>query len=390
MQFRGTFGLAAVAVFFLGNSPALGGNPPPVAQAVPPAVSPQMIDSLVRDLGSGKFSTREQATRNLIHLGIATHDALERALKSPDAEVRLRARSILTTVIESDFQQRLEAFAADFDGSQSTALPGWERFSAEFGNSRLARQLFVEMQRAEPDLLEAFAESPLAGSAAINERTRQILDGQRESLMHLGTLASLLFVAGADDIRVDEDGCLHIFPFVVQSTYHRNHNSPEWPTILKKLVGRWIAKDTTPSMTNQNLTLAAQLELKDETLAIATRVLGEKESALASRQISILMIGRFGDRDDLGRIEPLLEDSTSCGMVQIDDPPRQVELQIRDIALAAMLHMTGQDLREYGYRNVQEFGPTVFQIGTLGFSDAEARDAALKKWTAWRTAHPAS
>ena len=39
---------------------------------------------------------------------------------------------------------------------------------------------------------------------------------------------------------------------------------------------------------------------------------------------------------------------------------------------------------------VQEFAPTVFQVGTLGFSDDEARAAALTKWSAWRAEHPDS
>jgi len=390
MRLLRTLVFAPVAAAFAMSLASLqAGNPPVSADAMPPAAASAQIDALVRELGSDKFAAREAASRELVRLGMVTQPALERASQSPDAEVRLRARSVLATVIESDFQQRLEAFAADYDGAKSQSLPAWEQFSTQFGNSRLARQLFVEMQRAEPDLLEALAESPAAASDALNDRMRQIIDGRRESLMQLGTLASLLFVGAADDVRVGDDGCLHIYPFVVQSTYHRNNKSPLWPGILKKMVGRWIAKDTTPSMTNQNLTLAAQLEMKDEALSIASRVLAEKESAMSSRQISILMIGRFGGHEDLERIEHLLKDTTSCGMVQVENPPRQVEMQIRDVALAAMLQMTGQNLREYGYHSVQEFGPTVYQLGTLGFSDAEARDAALKKWASWRAERPA-
>jgi hypothetical protein len=350
--------------------------------------TPQQIAALIQDLGSDKFAVRQRATRDLVGLGIATQNALEQAIESGDAEVRLRARKILTAVVAADFNQRLEAFAGDHGGGISQALPAWGKFSAQFGTNRPARQLFVEMQRAEPELLAAFEEGPEAATVAINERTRQIMDGQRESLGQLGTLATLLFVGAAEKVRVDEDGCLHIYPYVVQTTYHRNSKTSLWPGLLKKMVGQWIAKDTTPSMTNQNLTLAAQLDLKSETLAIATRVLATTDSPPGSKQISILMIGRFGDQDDLELIEKLLEDQTSCGKVSVEQPPRQVDLQIRDIVLAAMLHMTGQNLHEYGYHSVQEFAPTVFQVGTLGFADEEARNLALKKWRQWRAEHP--
>ncbi len=139
-------------------------------------------------------------------------------------------------------------------------------------------------------------------------------------------------------------------------------------------------------MTNQNLILAATLELKSETLAIAGRVLDSDESPTGTRQIAILMISRFGDKPQIKQIEDLLEDATNCGTVQVEKPPHQVELQIRDVALAALLHMTGQDLKEYGYDSAQEYGPTVFQVGTLGFADAATREAALKKWSEWRGA----
>ncbi len=359
----------------------------PGAQAGNQPTSEKHIAALVRDLGSPEFAAREQATRELVELGIAAHDALLRATQSNDAEVRVRARSILAQVMETDFQDRLEAFAADQDGEQS--LPAWDLFSANYGTSRLARELFVEMQRAEPEMLAALAEGPKSAGEELNRRTREILDGQRESLMQLGTLATLLFVGSEPEVKVDEDGCLHIYPYVVQSTYHRNHKSPLWPGILKKLVGRWVAKDTTPAMTNQNLVLAATLELKPETLAIATRVLDSEDSPTGSRQIAILMMSRFGEQREVKQLEALLADATSCGTVQVEKPPHQVELQIRDVALAALLHMTGQNLKEYGYESAQEHGPTVFQVGTLGFADAATRDAALKKWSEWRAAHPA-
>ncbi len=409
-RYLGTLGLGIIvpalsaAVLLVPLAPAIAGNSPAPATAEQAAAddssstefgtsaaataSPQQIAALIQDLGSDKFAVRQRATRDLIGLGIATQNALEQAIESGDAEVRLRARKILTAVVAADFNQRLEAFAGDHGGGISQALPAWGKFSAQFGTSRPARQLFVEMQRAEPELLAAFEEGPEAATVAINERTRQIMDGQRESLGQLGTLATLLFVGAAEKVRVDEDGCLHIYPYVVQTTYHRNNKTSLWPGLLKKMVGQWIAKDTTPSMTNQNLTLAAQLDLKSETLAIATRVLATTDSPPGSKQISILMIGRFGDQDDLQLIEKLLEDQTSCGKVAVEQPPRQVDLQIRDIVLAAMLHMTGQNLHEYGYNSVQEFAPTVFQVGTLGFADEEARNLALKKWRQWRAEHP--
>jgi hypothetical protein len=312
--------------------------------------------------------------------------ALEAATKSPDAEIRLRARSVLATILSADFEQRLEAFALGDENSDLT-LPAWDKFVANYGDNRAARQLFVEMQRCEPELLEALETGAAPATTLLNDRMREIIDGRRDSLNNLGTLATLLFVGAADGVEAGEDGCLHVYPYVVQATYRGNIRSPMWPGLLKKMVGRWIARDTTPAMTNQNLSLAAQLELKPETMSIASRVLDSKDSLPATKQLSIMMIARFGDQDELPLIEKHLRDATVLGQVQVDNPPRQVDLQLRDVALAAALHMSGQNLREYGFKNVQEYAQTVFQVGTLGLEDEETRIAAFKKWTEWRAEH---
>ena len=348
--------------------------------------APQQIAALVEQLGSAEFAQREQASRDLVTIGISTRPALEQAVQSSDAEVRLRARAVLATVLSTDFEQRLEAFALGDEKSHPT-LPAWGVFAAIYGDHRAARQLFVEMQRCEPELLESVAAGPTQATSLLNDRMREIIDGRRESLNDLGTLATLLFVGAAEGVEAGEDGCLHVYPYVVQATYRGNLKSPMWPGLLKKMVGRWIARDTTPAMTNQNLTLAAQLELKPETMTIASRVLEAKDSLPGSRQLSMMMIARFGDRDELPLVEKHLQDATVLGQVQVDDPPRQVDLQMRDVALAAALHMSGQSLREYGFNNVQEYAPTVFQVGTLGLEDEEARIAAFKKWTEWRAEH---
>jgi len=375
--------LTLCSVTLLPAATLLAANAP---MADVPRATPQQIAVLVDQLGSAEFAEREQASRDLVAIGISTRAALEQAVQSPDAEVRLRARAILVTVLSSDFEQRLEAFALGDEKSHLT-LPAWEEFAAVYGDHRAARQLFVEMQRCEPELLEAVAAGPTQATTLLNDRMREIIDGRRDSLNNLGTLATLLFVGAADGVEAGEDGCLHVYPYVVQATYRGNLKSPMWPGLLKKMVGRWIARDTTPAMTNQNLQLAAQLELKPETMSIASRVLETKDSLPGSKQLSIMMIARFGDQGELPLVEKYLQDTTVLGQVQVDDPPRQVDLQMRDVALAAALHMSGQSLREYGFNNVQEYAPTVYQVGTLGLEDEESRIAAFKKWTEWRAEH---
>jgi len=331
---------------------------------------------------------REKASRQLIALGIVTRDALERATRQQDAEVRARARAILEVVCESDFQNRLAAFSADYDGRLKQTLPAWDQFSAQVGDGRLSRQLFVEMQRAEPELLEAMAEGPKPASAALADRTEQLLAGRGETLSMLGTQASLLFVAGAEGVEVSQLGSLNVYPYIVQSAYQRNRKSPLWPGPLKKIVGNWLAKDDTPEAVVRNLVFATDLELKDEALTIAMRILSSGDSPAKSRMLAIRSVAIFGGPSQRPILEKLLADATSCGMVQAVDASQPVEQQVRDVALAALLHLTGQNLTEYGFGSAEPYGQDAFQMGAIGFADAKLRDAALAKWAKWRAEHP--
>lgn len=387
-------GLVATAILLVGDRAARGHQPVATEPAKPaptarPPVPPERIEALVRELGSDQFAVREKATRELIALGIVTREALKRAMLEADAEVRTRAREILGQVCELDFQNRLEAFSADYDGSHKQTLPGWGQFSAQYGAGRVARQLFVEMQRAEPALLASLDEGSKAAAEALNERVHDILNGDGEGLSNLGTKASLLFVGAAAGVEVDRLGSTNLYPYLVQSIYQGYAKSPLWPGLLRKIVGRWITKDDTPGTASQNLIFAVQLELKEEALLVATRVVTSVDAAAGSKQMAILIVGRYGNHSHLAILEKLLADATACDPAPTENVPQPIELQIRDVALAVLLHLTDQDLREYGFPSAQPFGQNVFQSSTLTFANPAAREAALKKWAAWRADHPA-
>lgn len=384
--------LAATIVLLARSAAASGDLPAAQDQPVRPQARKSQIAELVAQLGDSSFAVRQRATRELVELGIVARDALVEAANGDDAEVRARARAVLATVEEADFRARLDAFSSDFDGSHKQTLPGWEQFTTLFGSGRVARQLFVEMQRAEPELLEAFAKGEKPANEAINARCQSIsqhaMQSPRESLISMGTVASMLLVGSADEITIDEQMGIQLYTWMIyQPAFQKNAAGGVWSPLLRKLLGRWVMKDAGSAATVQNLLFAASYELKDEALVLSTRVLSNEHTAANTRQYAILITGRFGGKEHLPMMEKLLADTTSCGTFQANNPPRQVELQVRDIALAVALHLTGQNLREYGFTSVQTNPTTLFQVATLVFNDAAKREEALKKWGAWRAMH---
>src|SRR5262245_59920800 len=81
---------------------------------------------LVDRLGDDRFAVRESATSQLIQRGVQAKPILLLASNSSDTEVKLRARRILSIVVDADYQRRRAAFQADHDGSANTSLPGWD------------------------------------------------------------------------------------------------------------------------------------------------------------------------------------------------------------------------------------------------------------------------
>ena len=66
--------------------------------ALPPPRTVKKIERLIALLGAAGYADREQAEKQLIRIGAAAKPILERHLKDPDPEVRLRIRHVLEKI----------------------------------------------------------------------------------------------------------------------------------------------------------------------------------------------------------------------------------------------------------------------------------------------------
>ena len=103
-----------------------GRAPADDARADKPPVADE-INRLVTELGDDVFTVRESATNQLLKKGVAAKLQLIKATKSADAEVRMRAKRVLASVLEADFKVRLKAFTDDVDGSRQTTTRSADR-----------------------------------------------------------------------------------------------------------------------------------------------------------------------------------------------------------------------------------------------------------------------
>lgn len=369
---------------------------PPISAAPDSAAQKQQVDLLVSQLGAGSYAKRQDASRELVKVGVPAIPALRVALKSSDAEVRKRAAKVLENVREVDFQARLEAFAMDVDGSRDIQLPAWSVFRNRVGDDSVARNIFVEMQRSESRLLEALdagdlktCSDLLRTRALANLQSIQNPTGQtRRVPISMGAVAAMLMVASTDDVLVEDHIGNQLNQLVYQSSYRLAASAGTQAPLLKKILSQWIIRDHTANQGYYDLMLAFNFDLP-EGLDVARRLVKQEGLQVHVIPYAIVGVGRFGSQADMKLLEPLLKNTHICSQQNISDRV-VVKTQVRDVALAMLVHLSKQNLKDYGFDKATPSPQFVYTPNSLGFTEEKAREAAFKKWDEWKAAQAAT
>jgi len=350
---------------------------------------------LVRLLGDPSFHAREKASRAIVELGPPAKPALLDALSSPDAEVRHRAQLALAAVWQRDWHIRIQAFVADVDGTAEHDLPGWERFQESVGSDAPARRLFVEMLRTEPELLQTEGAAPAVIGQWIEVRCRQIQESARQNdprhrePVEVADIAALLFMGGQSEVPVSEATISYICSFFYQPQFvEAVRGGGPYDETLRSLLGAWVGRKFQGDVetAKQNLMLALRYDLK-EGLPTAIDLLGRGGASDHVTQYALLAVGKLGGPEHIDRLLPYLDDVGICGSQTIAG--QRYVAQIRDVALAVILHLAGQSPADYGFEYVQDNPITLFTTPSLGFVDDDQRAEALARWNVFAAARAA-
>jgi hypothetical protein len=353
------------------------------------------IVKLVRELGASTFITRQHAQRRLVEFGLQAKRALETACDDPDHEIQNRARAALAAIDDVDFHVRLGAFLIADDAGDDYGLAGWPRFRSLVGAGGVARRLFADMQRGERDLLDTADRSPMQAGALLDARC-QVAEGQtqgsdadRQPALSLATMAAIVFVASDRDVPVSDHAGNCINGFVNQTALTQALQARHTSAIVRGLLGAWVSRpfERDDVTGYRNLIVAMQYNLK-EAVAPALALIDPPGGRPDWEQHAILAVGKLGGREHVTALLPLLDDERST--VVPDRTGRESDTQIRDVALAAMIHLTEQKLADYGFVHAKRNPLFLFNSNTLGFNDPAAREAAIKKWRAWWQAESAA
>jgi hypothetical protein len=365
-----------------------------------PAASQQEARKLIAQLGHAQFAEREAATTRLTEMDASIRPLLQEAIKHRDAEIRARARRILVVINDRYLQQRLAAFAADVDDKQHLDLPGWSRYqqivAVESGDdeerkrkNRLARELFVEMQRAEPRVLGAMESKLENVNELLADRLREVFAAAQlggASNINSTAAAALVFAASDPQVKIAGDVANLVSSLSFQQPFYAALNGPKGD-VYKKLLSAWVMRDTDdPNVLYQNVSTAMNLNL-DVGRELAKTALAKGDLPTHVKHQAMSLLGRAGKKEDAALLEPFLKDEGVLGNFNQNGQQDRDVVKVCDFAMAMMINLTGakpEQFRSGPLRWNQGWNP---DLQTLAFRTDEDRKAALAKWNTWWAAN---
>ncbi|MDA7979739.1 MAG: PQQ-like beta-propeller repeat protein [Pirellulales bacterium] len=338
---------------------------------------------------------RQKAARELRNHGLAAKALLIEALSHSDAEVRAGGRACLSAILDDDRQQRFEIAAADPSRLDEVDLPGWRRFRATIGADPDAQELFLKMFAAEPQLLESAAPGGKSTTESMLARCRQIQAFSKlpieksERQPVFATVAALAFVGADPSAEMPPQVMTSVMSHLNRSEFQERLLNAEGAPV-RRLLTAWTYQMGDCPITYQNLLLAARCNVKE--VIPAAKLLAEDATASPeSRMYAILVVGKLGGSQDAQWITRFLNDDSVCSAYAYlrEGSRGRYETQLRDVALATLLHVTKQDHKQYGFRRLRGHSQTLFNTSSIGFAAGEPdRDEAIGRWREWERKHP--
>ena len=335
-------------------------------------------EELVQQLGDAKFVNRQLASEELTRRGLAALEAVRNGTESSDGEIRYRSKSVLRAIRHLERERLINAFIAGLEVEAAEELPGWNDFQRLAGESEQDRSLYVQILESEWAFLDAVYQSDRTlASSLLSNRCQTLKAMQNRKPVTIGNLAAVLLVASREDVDLTNQTSL-ISLLYSNSDLDRAMRIGTYRVGLRNLLGAFIGKPTIDRTLVQRLNFSLRYNVPEGAVP-ARIVLADRLGMPHDRQYSILVLAKLGEEIDEELIAGMLDDS---GLVashhRINN--KQITTQVRDIALATLIHKSGEDFKDYGMANVSLNSMSVLNQATVGFTNDEAREEAITKW----------
>jgi hypothetical protein len=341
------------------------------------------IAALVRRLGDNSFEVRQTAHAQLEKLGKVAKSALEEGAKDPDLEIRSRSKRLLDLVNRTDVEIAIDTYLADKDTNLILKLPAWERYKKYAGDDQASRSVFVGMYTNEGNLLGLLERDPKTFQTAFVARLQDIQRsmytpwGGRGTPLEVGQVIALLFAATDSRISTDVTSFYLLTNLCCQQNIRQSFESN---VCARKLLVQFFEQRNDQNTQAQAIQVAMQLNIKEMAPA-ALKLATNKNAQPWTKATALLAVGKLGTKEHIKDIEPLLNDTTALGTIRLPQT-NNLSTEMRDVALAAMILLSGQDIQDYDfpYLKAVRIDKQYLAYNYFGFKDNTEREAVLKKF----------
>ena len=360
----------------------------------------------ISDLSSNSFSKRDRAAALLLRSGEAAIPLLKEAAKSPELELHLQAERLVAQIADGVMEKMLSEFEADVDGSKGISLPGWERVSNRIGSNAETRKLFVKLFRAERELLAVYGSNSKQASKSFNNRLKELYGaylaanrnrnqfGYRVNAVTESRYSILaLMVLGSDkEIEVNEGLITQLDTLWQRAWPYHVKGGLAKSEAMRFCLGEWIShRSDSPNVAQSHIILGMSYDAK-QTLVVALKYLKEsKNQQQHTTMYALLCVAKFGDKTNIPALLPFLENENivMSGTRRINKKNVAYKIQVRDLALVSLIHLSDQKYVDYGFKHINTNGPYFIQYYSIYFeNEGKDRDIALEKWKKWAKEHP--
>jgi len=353
-------------------------------------------EDLIARLGDQEYEIRELAEDQIMQRGADMLPLLRDARRSPDPEIRRRATTLYQHLSE---RVRKENFARFAEMADDVDLPGWKRFQARHGDTLETRQLYVSILKDEWNVITALETQPQMMDYLLFQRANKIreeLYGPNHVQISQGTAAAMLHATSFEDVRITDPTLDQLKFLLAAPQVTTSLQDPESAGPLLSVFDQWLETNLkagrfTPEMRFVVLTTCLREGIKSGKI-VAKQMLDERASPVyqngfgqfgainATQQMmyAMLAIAKLGDKEDIEYLQQYLDDQTEVSLPTVQGD--QFSTQLKDVALVAVLHLSGENPKEFGYPRISTDPNFLYNIRSIGFSSDEQREKAFAQW----------
>lgn len=326
----------------------------------------EQLKKLVQDLSDKTFAVREAATEALAEgcneKSLASLEKLSQ--ESSDYETQIRIRGIITKIKSERLRTQVATFMRSKDPNNTFGFDGWKTFSKYSGQSRGAKKLFLTLLDLHPRLVEQQLESKEEALAYAKQIAARV--GDKKSRLEYSDASdglALLYSLNASEELHDvalEGVSIRTFRL---APFSPMLNAPQYRKSLERMLTIWSSRVKLERLTCLLWFIEKELPV---CRTVALELLDSDDAKTDPDTFGLAMqaLFRFGEREDLPKVEAWLQDKSVCyvserlafpspdkldanGQLPPNMALERFTVQYRDMALLVALRLHGDDPQPY-------------------------------------------